>query len=234
MFDTGYAQKKRSKDNSTVWLYFVTLGCSEQISSSPQNKTKTHTVTKALPPIEAIPFQKVPSAEPLEVLVDASRVSAELSVMFNEEEALSILGLGLDTWLSGTVQVQIQAPYKVGDDRPYIKLLLTKDQFLSLVPFSNNSLSYQNLVQLFDALNRYKLYVANNGDLRVFHFDLGIQLGQCILLPEHQDSHVAITSVASCGKILDRETAKDFCGTVKDGQITFSDRSFYSCLKELP
>ena len=200
-----------------MWLLLSLLaGCSDQPSKV---KTKAHDSSaikpskRELPPIEKIAFQKIPTTNPIDLSVDTAKVSAELSVMFLEEEALERLHTGLDAWLSGNVQIEVMAPQKVGRDRPYIRIHLDKDQFLSLVPFESNKISYQSLIGLFTSLNAYKLHVANNGDLRVFHFDLAINIGTCMIFPEHQNSHLEIKDIAPCGKDTLSGTPEEFCGT---------------------
>ena len=219
-------------------LFFFFWGCFEAPPKRPEVRlvdTSSKVVThKEDPVLDEITFERVLSSDPVEIEIDATRVSAELSVMFLESEAVEALKSGLDALLSGSVQIIAQAPEKVGRDRPYIKIVLSKGQFLSLAAFQNNKLATQGLVQLFTALNAYKLYVANHGDLRVFHFDLAVAIGQCLIFPEHQNSHVEIKTLAPCGIYKEGDSHKEFCGVLNTQQLQFSDRSLYTCLKELP
>ena len=220
-------------------LLWILLACTEKPTHSPkdtQNQSKTQKTIAEPEVVSApeIPFQPQKSSAPVIVQVDTSKVSLELGVAFQSQEAQELLQTSLDPVLSGDVSLFAMAPMRMGYDRPYILLKISRDQFLSIAPFQANQLSYRALIDIFRVLNTYRLHVANNADLRVFHFDLAVQVGSCRIFPDHQDSMKPITTVHTCLHRMKDDGHSEFCAKKNGKTLVFSDTTLHDCLTALP
>ena len=203
-----------------IMLLSLFLACQERESTGvpdpPPVNHKQEVVPQGQispPKAEPVVFSPIDLDSPLVLSIDATTISPQLSHAFLSQEAQKSLSDPLIGVLSGDVSIRVSAPVRLGTEKPKIVMTLSQDQFLSLAPIQSGRVNTQKLINVFQALNDYRVYEGNNTDLRIFHFWIAIDVGVCRLFPAHQDAFSPIESLDVCVEV----DGERLCGQKQEG-----------------
>lgn len=191
------------------FVFFLLVSCQEEESTTPDRTIPTEHIVPAVSENKAIAPQKpeplvfspIDPEEPLMLSIDTSKVNVKIAQVFHSEEGQASLFQPLQQLLSGSVDIEVSAPVRPGTEKPLIALRLSRDQFLTIADVQSGLISTSKIIGAFDALNAYRMHGGNYADLRIFHFWLAIDVGECRIYPSHQDAFVPITELDLCVEI---------------------------------
>lgn len=183
--------------------FFLFFACQEKevveekisIATEPK-KIEVTSIVREKP--EPLVYSPMDMSSPLVLSIDTSKVNSKISQAFLSEEAQRSLFDPLHKLVSGSVLIEVSAPIRPGTEKPKITIQLSRDQFLSLANIQSGLMDTQQFVQVFHALNQYRMHGGNNSDLRIFHFWLVLEVGKCHFFPEHQDAFSPINELDVC------------------------------------
>lgn len=190
-------------------FFFLLLCCQEEepsISEHPpsnEEEVPTPSVNKAMVPQKPEPlvFSPMSLGEPLELAISTAKVNAKIAQAFLSEDAQASLYNPLQQLLSGSAFIEVSAPVRPGTEKPLIALRVSRDQFLTIANVQAGLMSTSKVIRVFDALNAYRMHGGNNADLRIFHFWIALDVGECRIFPVHQDAFSPIKELDLCVEI---------------------------------
>lgn len=190
-------------------IFFLLFSCQEKETSKMQEPARVveeahkESIPVPIPPQESEPlvFSPIDPEEPLILSIDTRKVNVKISQAFLSQEAQSALATPLQKFLSGPVLIEVSAPIRPGTDKPKIVIRLSRDQFLSLASLQSGLIDTRVLIGVFQALNQYRLHGGNYSDLRIFHFQIALDVGPCRFFPAHQDAFSPIESLDVCVEV---------------------------------